>query len=223
MPRIRTVKPDHWSDAELINISLGAHLLWIGSWNFSDDEGVFESDPLLIKSQVFPRRTDIRVEQVSQWLDQLVKARYIVPFEYEKKGYYITRTFKTHQKIDRPHPSKIPSKVLKTIVGYSTKVRRSLDASKGEYSKVKERKVFVPPGLDEVKEYFKKEGYREDIAEKAFKGYDVADWHDSQGTKIKNWKQKMINVWFRDEYKLKNNGVSLKDQVAALKNATPGS
>jgi hypothetical protein len=115
MSRIRTIKPGHWSDRELANISLPAHLLWIATWNFSDDDGVFEADPLLIKSQVFPRRTDIRVEQISQWLDQLVKARYIVPFEYKNEGYYITRTFKIHQRIDKPQPGIIPADDLMAI------------------------------------------------------------------------------------------------------------
>lgn len=116
MARIRTVKPQHWSDKELSNISLQAHLLWIGLWNFSDDEGVFENDAILIKSQVFPRRSDVRVEQVSQWLDQLAKARFVIPFTFNGTGYYIHRTFKTHQKIDKPQDSKIPSDTIRRIL-----------------------------------------------------------------------------------------------------------
>lgn len=116
MARIRTVKPQHWNDKQLTQISLPAHLLWIGMWNFSDDEGVIEADPIFIRSQVFPRRTDIRVEQVSQWLDQLVKARFLVPFEYKNESYYVSRTFGTHQKIDKPQPSKIPSGIIRGIL-----------------------------------------------------------------------------------------------------------
>lgn len=115
MARIRTIKPQHWSDKELSNIPLQAHLLWIALWNFSDDEGVFENDAILIKSQVFPRRTDVRVEQVSQWLDQLVKARFVIPFTFNGNGYYIHRTFKAHQKIDKPQQSKIPSEIIRRI------------------------------------------------------------------------------------------------------------
>jgi hypothetical protein len=117
MPRIRSIKPDHWSDKELPNISLQAHLLWIGLWNFSDDEGIFENDLNLIKSQIFPRRQDIRVEQIKDWLGQLVKARYIIPFEYQNGSYYIHRTFKTHQKIDRPTPSKFSSEIVRRVLG----------------------------------------------------------------------------------------------------------
>lgn len=112
MARIRTIKPEHWNDKKLAEISLPAHLLWIALWNFSDDEGIIESDLNLIRSQVFPRRTDIRTEQVEQWIGQLVKARFVIPFTYNGEGYLIHRTFKTHQKIDKPKDSKIPKELI---------------------------------------------------------------------------------------------------------------
>lgn len=127
MARIRTVKPTHWQDKELSKISLPAHLLWIGSWNFSDDKGIFESDPLFLKAQIFPRRTDIRIDQVSQWLDQLVKARFIIPFTYNGESYYITRTFEAHQRIDKPQASKIPDEIIfKVFQEHSTNVPRTI-------------------------------------------------------------------------------------------------
>ena len=55
---------------------------------------------------------------------------------------------------------------------------------------------------DEVVLYFKTNGYREDIAKKAFKYYNDAGWIDSHGKKVKNWKQKMQGVWFKDENKI---------------------
>ena len=66
--------------------------------------------------------------------------------------------------------------------------------------KVKE-KTFTPPTLSDVKNYFKEKGYTEQSAIKAFEYYDVAGWKDSKGNKIKNWKQKMIAVWFKNENK----------------------
>jgi hypothetical protein len=139
MARIRTVKPEHWSDKGLTQISLPAHLLWIGTWSFSDDEGVFENDPILIKSNIFPRRTDVRVEQIAQWLDQLIKARYIIPFVFENVSYFIHRTFKAHQRIDRPTPSKVPSVLInKILYESSTNDLRSLVSV--EYSSIEDSK-----------------------------------------------------------------------------------
>ena len=73
--------------------------------------------------------------------------------------------------------------------------------SKVKESKVKEISVkkFTPPTLIEVESYFKEKGFVG--AKKAYDYYEVANWHDAQGNKIKNWKQKMQGVWFKDENK----------------------
>lgn len=67
---------------------------------------------------------------------------------------------------------------------------------------LKLKKEFTPPTLDEVKAYFKEEGYREDVAERAFKHYSKGDWHDANGKKVNNWKQKMSTNWMKDENKI---------------------
>jgi len=72
------------------------------------------------------------------------------------------------------------------------------------------------PSLDEVKEYFKENGYSPKVAEKAYNIYNasVEDhpkrqyWRDSRDNMIKNWKLKMQSVWFTEENKIKQNGKS---------------
>ena len=86
------------------------------------------------------------------------------------------------------------------------------NAIKGKESKVKESKVnkesikknflFTPPTIEEVCLYFNQNGYTEEGAIKAFNFYDVENWVDSRGNKVRSWKQKMQSVWFKDEYKL---------------------
>lgn len=66
----------------------------------------------------------------------------------------------------------------------------------------KPKEKFIPPTLPEVIGYFKSNGYSEAGARKAFEYYASSNWVDSKGNKVKNWKQKMISVWFKDEYKL---------------------
>ena len=58
------------------------------------------------------------------------------------------------------------------------------------------------PNLENVKSYFKENGYDEHIATKAFNYYEVAKWKDSKGKVVKNWKQKMQGVWFKEENKI---------------------
>lgn len=68
--------------------------------------------------------------------------------------------------------------------------------NKGVTSKIN----FIPPAVDEVKDYFKAKGYKAEIAQKAFDYYEAAGWIDSKGNKVRNWKQKMIANWFRPEH-----------------------
>lgn len=60
---------------------------------------------------------------------------------------------------------------------------------------------FAPPSVDEVQAYFLANGYTIESAKRAFRYYDDAGWVDGQGHKVKNWKQKMQGVWFKDENK----------------------
>jgi hypothetical protein len=74
--------------------------------------------------------------------------------------------------------------------------------NKKENKKKKEKDIYIPT-LDEFKNYFLENGFDESVAVRAWTGYNVADWYDSQGNKVKNWKQKCQNVWFKDDNKTK--------------------
>jgi len=65
----------------------------------------------------------------------------------------------------------------------------------------KKSRVFIAPTQKEVIEYFKENGYSEQAALKAFKYYNQGGWKDRDGKQVKNWKQKMIGVWFNEENK----------------------
>lgn len=58
--------------------------------------------------------------------------------------------------------------------------------------KPRAKKEFVPPTYEEVLEYAKSRG-REDLAKAFFDYYDVGDWKDKDGVKVKNWKQKFVS------------------------------
>ena len=85
MSRIRTIVPEFWEDERFSNVSLPAWLLYIGMKNFADDSGVILANEVIIKSKVFPAREDIRKQQVSGWLKELIENSVLVPFTYENK------------------------------------------------------------------------------------------------------------------------------------------
>lgn len=66
-------------------------------------------------------------------------------------------------------------------------------------------KKFSPPTLLEVEIYFLENTYSKELAKKAFNYYDIAQWKDARGNQVKNWKQKMQSVWFKEENKTSNN------------------
>jgi len=76
----------------------------------------------------------------------------------------------------------------------------------------KEKEVFTPPSLDEVKQFFTDNGYVN--ADKAWNYYNDGNWKDSKGNQVLNWKQKMRVVWFKDENKKPTNQlkISMEDQ-----------
>lgn len=72
----------------------------------------------------------------------------------------------------------------------------SSSSNKKKYTK----KKFIPPTIEQIKEYAKESGYDIDAAH-VFKYYNTAGWKDSEGKPVLNWKQKIRGVWFRPENK----------------------
>lgn len=79
--------------------------------------------------------------------------------------------------------------------------------SKVNKSKVKESKVNI---LEDIKSYFLENGYTEISAKKFFDYYSVANWKDSKGNVVKNWKQKAQAVWFKPENKIVDKNSPMK-------------
>ena len=114
MPRIRTIVPEFWEDERFSNVSLPACLLYIGMKNFADDSGVILANETIIKSKVFPAREDIRKQQVSGWLQELIENSILVPFTFENKSYYVMDF--SSERIDKPQKSKIPAEVIENVL-----------------------------------------------------------------------------------------------------------
>ena len=101
---------------------------------------------------------------------------------------------------------KYQRKELKTTPeGYSA-IHQKVTPNNNDNNENKNRVVknirFSPPTLQEVKEYFSEKEYSLFAAQRAFEYYSEANWKDSTGKQVKNWKQKMIAVWFKPEYKI---------------------
>lgn len=97
MARIRSVKPEFWIDEKIVELPMAARLLFIGLWNFADDQGYIDDKPRRIKMQVFPG-DDIEVEPV---LDVLVASGLLVRYDSPVGPVLHVRNWDRHQRVDR--------------------------------------------------------------------------------------------------------------------------
>jgi len=104
MARIRTIKPEYWTDGDMLKLSRDARLFYIGLWNFADDNGVLEYDPVSIKARIFPND---RVS-VDKLLKELVDMNKAIIYGVEKRQYIFIKNLANHQVIDRPRKSHLP-------------------------------------------------------------------------------------------------------------------
>jgi len=135
--------------------------------------------------------TGINKRNVKRALDGLIEKRTVVKKDNE---YIPTYQFNKDYRLWR-----LLSKKTTSCQKRPKQLSKKTDTK--EILQKKKRRVFVPPELQAVISYFKENGYSTETAKRVYQGYNEADWYDSRGNKILNWKQKMVHVWFKDENK----------------------
>jgi hypothetical protein len=104
MARIRTIKPEFWTDEKVVELSAFARLLFIGLWNFCDDEGRVVYSPRRLKMQIFPSDS-LDIELLFK---ELASSRLVEIYFVNDASYVQVCGFGKHQKIDKRSVSKIP-------------------------------------------------------------------------------------------------------------------
>ena len=104
MARIRTIKPDFWTDEKVVELSPFARLLFIGLWNFADDDGRMVYSPKKIKMQIFPADT----LEISGLFGEIRGESLIEIYTVDSIEYLQINNFSKHQKIDKRTASKLP-------------------------------------------------------------------------------------------------------------------
>ena len=110
MSRIRTIKPDFWTDGVIIDLSILARLLYIGTWNFTIcDHGHLPDDASKLKLQILPNDDcDVRA-----LLQELIDAGRIVRVQGpDGRTFLHIKRFLEHQKIDPRWRTRCPACAL---------------------------------------------------------------------------------------------------------------
>ena len=106
MPRIRTVKPEFWTDEKLSACPMQARLLFLALFNEADDWGLLKANPTFIANRVFPYET--LAEHVQEWLAELERGRFLLGYTVGDCLYYAIRTWHRHQRVDHPGNPECP-------------------------------------------------------------------------------------------------------------------
>jgi hypothetical protein len=102
--RIRTIKPDFWTDEKLTECSLSARLFFIGTWNFADDNGNLQRSAKKLKMQIFPADA-MDCEPLVQ---ELIAQGVLIEYAVNGEKYLHIKGFTRHQVINRPSKSGLP-------------------------------------------------------------------------------------------------------------------
>lgn len=105
MARIRSIKPDFWTDEKVVELSAFARLLFIGLWNFADDDGRMQYSPKKIKMQIFPADA----LDISELFGEIRGNSLINIYVVDNVEYLEIVNFSKHQKIDKRAASKLPN------------------------------------------------------------------------------------------------------------------
>jgi len=146
MPRKRQLDPSFWTNGEVASLKDKTKLFYMGSWNFADDHGVFPDKPKELRVSIFPYNPQVKVEK---YIEELVAAEKLIPYEVDGKKFYWIKNFIKHQKIDYP-TYKYP--LSESIRREIAKVRQELATNRVEKSRVEKSKE---PSFKKLKPYFK--------------------------------------------------------------------
>jgi hypothetical protein len=100
MPRIRTIKPEFWSDEKLAPLSPTDRLVFLGLIGMADDLGRVQDNQRVIDSFIFPLTDDTTATSLAT-LERLERIERGVTSSGQRV--IQIRNWTTHQKIDRPN------------------------------------------------------------------------------------------------------------------------
>ncbi|CAL62423.1 Hypothetical protein HEAR2292 [Herminiimonas arsenicoxydans] len=145
MARIRTIKPDFWTDEKLTECSMSARLFFIGMWNFADDNGNLTRSAKKMKMQIFPAESC----DCEELIQELMAIGVLVEYSVDGDKYMHIKGFTKHQVINRPSNSSIPKPLA---IDDSLKTHGAL--TKGREGKGKEEEgKGIPPAAEYSPEF----------------------------------------------------------------------
>jgi hypothetical protein len=108
MPRIRTIKPEHKGHRKVGPLIDRHYRLWVGMITEADDEGRLVADADQLRVLIFAYHPRVRADHVEAGLARLAELGLIRLYQVAGVRYVDFPSWKDHQRINRPMPSKLP-------------------------------------------------------------------------------------------------------------------
>lgn len=110
MARIRSAKPEFWTDPLMCALPRDVRFTFKGIWEAcADDEGRFLADARMLKSAIWPMDDDISVKKVEAWTVTLAEHGRILLYTIAGVRYGVVANWSKHQKVSHKLPSRIPA------------------------------------------------------------------------------------------------------------------
>jgi hypothetical protein len=129
MARIRSIKPEFWTDEKIVELDFVERLLFIGLWNFADDQGYLDYSPKRIKMQIFPGDN----VDVVEGLKKLHEVSLIEAFDGPRGVVLWITHWMKHQRVSNPAKPRFQGVDLRkrtSIDGSSVALATSLESSR---------------------------------------------------------------------------------------------
>ncbi len=170
LARIRTIKPEFWTDGNIVRLSPLARLFFIGMWNFTlCDHGHVADDAFRLKLQILPT-DDVDPETL---LTEIITAGRVQRIaDAGGRSYLHIKRFEDHQKIDPRWKTRCPAccqadslTLTETQVSLSEPQRDSLELILGREGMGREKTSSKPTASTEFDSFWA--GYPRKVGKEA--------------------------------------------------------
>ena len=138
MARIRTIKPEFPHSESMGKVTRDARLAFILMWTLADDSGRLRGNSRMLASLLFPYDDDAP-SLMEGWLAELERQACIDRYIVDGTTCVQIRNWLTHQKIDKPSPSKLPPFAESSRILANPRERSSGDQGSGPGSRIKDQ------------------------------------------------------------------------------------
>jgi hypothetical protein len=105
MARIRTIKPEFWTDSLMVQLPPLARLIYIALWTAADDHGLIPDEPERLAMEVMPRENALVFDDWLQFFEAVGRIdRYYAP---DGSNYFRIGKWELHQRVDKPSKSRV--------------------------------------------------------------------------------------------------------------------